>query len=270
MWLDEGKQVKIKWLKWTIDFCNSNLEGINGKAKFLLIFTLDTLFYPCRDPQQINEDLSSLESPVLPDEIWDQVLNVQGTLKLFLNDIIAMREKKRNKIWKLPVKFIPSFALFDDGSCKSAYTPSEINDKFLQARFLSYRNYGVPINFPVDIENFPLEIKDGKLPSLDEPYYLGWFFGILDGIPIKWIGKCKGCERFFLNPSERKKVYCNSSCASRSIVRTKREDLKKDPKKYEAYLKKQKMYMRKRYQNMRKAQLGPNVRVGKKPRKRTV
>ncbi len=270
MTLEEGKREKINWIKWVIEFCNTDLEAINEKEKFILTFTLDTLFYPIRSPQQVREELSRFECPSLPDTSWEEIPNVQGTLKFFLNEIIKAPEEKETRIWKIPVTFTPSFAVFGDGSCKVAYTPSEINDKFLKARLLSYRDYGVPVNFPVDITNFPLDIKDGRLSSLNEPNYLGWFVGILDGITTNWIGKCPGCGRFFLNPSKRGKIYCNTSCDSRSIVIKNREDLKKDQQKYQAYLKKQKIRMRKRYKEMRRALLGPKVRVGRKPKKGAV
>lgn len=44
----------------------------------------------------------------------------------------------------------------------------------------------------------------------------------------------------------------------------KREELKKHPKKYQAYLKKQREYTMRRYREMRKSYLGPKVKVGRK------
>jgi len=99
-------------------------------------------------------------------------------------------------------------------------------------------------------------------------YYNAWLYSKLEG-KIKWVQKCKGCDRFFLNPTEREKFYCNSSCASRSIAKDKRKNIKENQRKYKAYLKKQRKYMQKRYIKMRQAQFGPNVRVGRKIRKRT-
>ena len=67
-----------------------------------------------------------------------------------------------------------------------------------------------------------------------------------------------------MNLSKRKKVFCNNSCASRSIARQKREELKKDRKKYKAFLVESRKYQRERYEKMRRTQLSPNVIVGRK------
>jgi hypothetical protein len=67
-----------------------------------------------------------------------------------------------------------------------------------------------------------------------------------------------------VNLTKRRKVFCNNTCASRFIALQKREELKKDRKKYEAFLKESRKYQRERYEKMRRAQLGPNVMVGRK------
>jgi hypothetical protein len=41
----------------------------------------------------------------------------------------------------------------------------------------------------------------------------------------------------------------------------RREELKKHPGKYKAYLKRQREIMRRKYEERRKAELGPNVKV---------
>lgn len=92
------------------------------------------------------------------------------------------------------------------------------------------------------------------------------FSDLINGIQINSIRKCKGCGRYFVDLTKRKKIFCTYPCASRSIARFKREELKKNPKQYKAYLKKQRKYLRKRYEEMRKVQLGPNVKVGRKGR----
>lgn len=88
------------------------------------------------------------------------------------------------------------------------------------------------------------------------------FCALLNNVPTKWIQKCKGCRRYFLNPYERKKSYCNASCASRSIARQKYEELKRDPVNYEAHLKKYRKYSKERYKRLRRLQFGPNIRIG--------
>ncbi len=90
------------------------------------------------------------------------------------------------------------------------------------------------------------------------------FCALLNNVPTKWIQKCRGCNRYFLNPSERGKIYCNSSCASRSITRQRYEELRSDPQKYEAHLKKHRKYSSERYRRSRMEQFGPNIKIGRK------
>jgi hypothetical protein len=97
-----------------------------------------------------------------------------------------------------------------------------------------------------------------------EDWAISNFSKLIEDLGVDSINKCKGCGRYFVNFTKREKVYCNASCASRSIAQMKRNELRKHPKKYKAYLKKQKEYMRKKYVEFRKAQFGPNVKVGRK------
>jgi hypothetical protein len=65
---------------------------------------------------------------------------------------------------------------------------------------------------------------------------------LIQGLEINVIGRCKDCQQYFLNFSLREKFYCNPNCASKSIARLRREKLKKNAKKWEAYHKKQNRY----------------------------
>jgi len=77
---------------------------------------------------------------------------------------------------------------------------------------------------------------------------------LMDGIKADVISLCKGCNLYFLNFSLREKIYCTPGCASRTSAQLRRERLKQNPKKYEAYLKKQKALTMKRYKLLRKLQ----------------
>jgi hypothetical protein len=73
------------------------------------------------------------------------------------------------------------------------------------------------------------------------------FSDLIHGVELCSIKRCKGCGRYFVELTKRGKLYCNNSCASRSIQREKMGELKKDPEKYDAYLERQRNYLRKRY-----------------------
>jgi hypothetical protein len=105
------------------------------------------------------------------------------------------------------------------------------------------------------------------LPLTDSPsgYIRLKLFRLLDGLPCSTIQRCPGCEKYFLNTTLRKKRFCSPRCMWRVNAEKRREELKeKHPGEYKAYLKKQKEIMRRKYEEKRKAQLGPNVKVGRK------
>ena len=77
---------------------------------------------------------------------------------------------------------------------------------------------------------------------------------LMDGTKADVISRCKGCNLYFLNFSLREKIYCTPGCASRTSAQLRRERLKQNPKKYEAYLKKQKALTMKRYKRLRELQ----------------
>ncbi|MGA2466095.1 MAG: hypothetical protein ABSH06_17310 [Thermodesulfobacteriota bacterium] len=86
---------------------------------------------------------------------------------------------------------------------------------------------------------------------------------LMDDLNVNAITICEGCGRYFLRFSKRKKLYCSSSCASRSIAHKKYEELKKSPRKYKAHLKKYRKYSEERYKRLREIQYGPNVKIQK-------
>jgi hypothetical protein len=78
------------------------------------------------------------------------------------------------------------------------------------------------------------------------------FASLLNGLPIDSIRRCKECQGYFVNLSKRKKVFCDIKCAWKNHARLSREKLKKHPRKYKVYLKKQKQIMKKKYDQTRK------------------
>jgi hypothetical protein len=78
-------------------------------------------------------------------------------------------------------------------------------------------------------------------------------FTLLEGLPPFTIRKCLICEKYFINASWKEKNFCSTRCMWRFNARKWREELKKDPKKRQAYLKKQREIMNKRYEEKQKA-----------------
>jgi len=45
------------------------------------------------------------------------------------------------------------------------------------------------------------------------------FIACLKGVPVDSFKKCPECDSWFFQPTKKEKIYCNSRCASRHIVR---------------------------------------------------
>ena len=80
------------------------------------------------------------------------------------------------------------------------------------------------------------------------------FYRLMDGLLRSTIQRCPGCEKYFLNPTKRKKSFCSPRCMWRVNAEKRREELKeKHPQKYKAYLKKQREIMNQKYEKEQKA-----------------
>lgn len=104
-----------------------------------------------------------------------------------------------------------------------------------------------------------LKLLTNVLATLIEPLFLD---------PIK---KCEECGKHFIHVSKKVKKYCSSKCSFKHLSRKRREELKKHPRKYNAFLKSQKEKMKKIYEKKKKAEFGPNVvirRNGKRPKRK--
>ena len=83
--------------------------------------------------------------------------------------------------------------------------------------------------------------------------FVDYFFtSVLADLPIGVIKRCEECRRLFDHLPAKRKIYCSSYCAWRDLSRKRREELKKHPKEYGAFLKKQREAMKRRYEEKRK------------------
>ena len=77
------------------------------------------------------------------------------------------------------------------------------------------------------------------------------FSQLLLGLPLHSIKKCKGCDRYFLEITQREKEFCTSSCYARWFAREKMAKLKRNKKKYDDFKKDRRLYMQKRYKDVK-------------------
>jgi hypothetical protein len=68
---------------------------------------------------------------------------------------------------------------------------------------------------------------------------------LIEDFPSGSIIKCKGCPKYFIDTTLKKRKFCNSLCAARYISKNKREDMQLNhPRRYQRYLKDQRERMR--------------------------
>jgi hypothetical protein len=241
----------MKWLNWVMDFCNSDIKSVSTFKKLELYFALKHFIPGGRFEAWVDDYekwLPKLKSINLPSTIWDPVLLIQDEMRSFLAKLVDIVEKIGSG--KAHFAYIP----LPDLNLKPVLQLYHRSDVFslgyVQSKIVELARDEKEYNKVALLGIKAYRSVTPLLPSEHYIYNLGRRF---DGVPLKWIKKCKGCGKFFLNPTEREKIYCNSSCASRSIARTKRERLYKNPKKREAYRKKMREIMKAKYEASQKA-----------------
>jgi len=286
MRVKENLEFKTKWIQWVLDFIQldldslskSKLRGLSVEAGYFIsdAFVTDTfevfLSYGCFDKlpeiQIGNFDETALKQLRMQDhcEATDEEMetvisealpvlpNIQTALRDFLKEAEATALLlKPHELQALPYGGPVGFSI-------TGWTPTNGFET----------HYGV---FLPDTENRLQYGRDLHWINMSFPKSFGSTQGewailnlakLMNGDRINAINRCAGCARYFYNPSEREKMYCNSSCASRSIAHKKYEELKKHSKKYQAHLKKYRKYSSDRYERLRKMQCGPNVKIQKR------
>jgi hypothetical protein len=241
-------EFRKRWLQWALDFIQMDLNSLSKMkrkklAKEIVYFCGDDLFTLDWEDFEYNasfptEERGDLLNKYLEDMETDPT-EVQEALRNLINIILKMSSRsdkesdKEPNLWELP----------------------DIHSIL----FIGWHG-GEPNIFERGIFNIFSRPKEGS--------FLNWgmlnLAKLVDQLEAHSIKKCKGCGRYFLNVTRKKKIYCNFSCASRSIAHKRYEELRKHPKKYEAHLKKYRKYSSKRYEMLRKIQYGPNVKIQKR------
>lgn len=96
-------------------------------------------------------------------------------------------------------------------------------------------------NFVIEHHLYPTKQNESARRMNQAVFF---FMRLLDGLPVSSIRKCIGCGHYFLHLTKREKEYCTPSCASRSIQEGKRKKLKNDhPRKHKKFLLEQRFRM---------------------------
>jgi hypothetical protein len=236
---------KKKWLQWVLDFIQTDLNSLSGIKKRMVAIELTYICskwffkWSFEEFELFNATARLEEWLIEKKEGLQAMFEIQGIFKSFLETIKGLPTSE-HPLYQLPEKI----SYFSVRSSEPEPAFSDLNKPFFF------------------IQSAPKKgtLENWGITNISELIY---------GLRFKLIIKCKGCSRYFLNFTEREKLYCTTSCASRSIAKVKRDELKeKHPKKYKAYLKKQQKYSRQYYRKKLKELLGPNVKPKRIRRKR--
>ena len=227
-------EFKKEWLQWLLDFIQIDLSSMPmSKVKKICLEasfnTSDSVEIFAKDEFKMvgfETDLFDIE----------KISKLQTGLRQFLEMVLNMALSKKDESIELPQT--TSFLRVNE------YPDVSHEDSYKWKR---------------DFDITPILKENNRLNET-----ILRFSQFIDGLGVHSIMKCRGCGRFFLNLTRKVKIYCTSTCASRSIAHKRYEDLKKDPKKYIAHLKKYRKYSSDRYWKLRKLQFGPNVRKNRK------
>ncbi|MGD0656651.1 MAG: hypothetical protein ABSD38_01130 [Syntrophorhabdales bacterium] len=72
------------------------------------------------------------------------------------------------------------------------------------------------------------------LATHDHPQYVEVkLYGLLDGLSLAAVRRCPGCQKFFLNPTGRKKRFCGNRCMWRISTAERREADREEYNEYQ-------------------------------------
>jgi hypothetical protein len=221
-----------EWVQWAIDFVQMDISKLSRTDKYSFFqkfnwFAGPYLFGTSFDP--FGKSIQFSQNQIIE---WETIaLEIQVALKEFIDQMTTTRAN-----YGLPeiTSWIRS---------ESLWPPSS------KDHHIYFQVHSVPQD---------LTPKNWAILNLSR---------LIEGREMHVIGKCKECQRYFLNFSFREKFYCISGCGSKFIARSRRERLKGDPKKWKTYQKEQRRYANWHYEEKQKVQ-GKKVKHRHAPTKR--
>jgi len=79
---------------------------------------------------------------------------------------------------------------------------------------------------------------------------------LLDGLPSDVLGVCPQCGHLFINITGRLKKFCTIPCSMRYNAKRQYENIKADPERYQAHLKKHQNLSKRRYRRVKARKQG--------------
>lgn len=232
------KSNKLNTAKWFLDFVTLDLEALGEPEKRKLVEEILGILYGSSkgivarfgfgDPQQdaglvgvkIKKTISSFNN-------GNQLEKCQKHLKDFFWEMVKKSYDLRNqpkmelaaKDWN---RFFP-FAQFNT-SIMAEFEIEFGNHWFIKVDKRRHKRelfFGLD---PDEITEYPFSLKIRARRVRDA--LLFYFCQALEGIPIGALHMCPECNRWFLNLSKKKKIFCTQKCAARYSSREHRKQMK--------------------------------------------
>ena len=249
----DDQKAKERMLLWFLDFIQADLKSLTEEERHVINVQVSHLYSRLvREPRERLRLPQKVAIPVFSqgDLIYagDHSQRIQTAVKDLLDDLL---KKGVASVDLPPVKKI--VVVSDEGKYSIRYT-----------RYRDTRKSGL-IRLSKDKSLLLSRSESPEVPP--EDIFTDYFFSyLLAGLPKDVIRKCEECQKLFAHLSAKRKIYCSSYCAWRDLSRKRREELKKHPREYKAFLKKERETKKRKYEEKRKAQL----LLRKPPRPRTL
>ena len=280
------KSERIETLRWFISFVNMDLQEIKPEDKARLFVESQEYLFPQKEMEafdsffkqrkvysiEIPTDGSKVELDIksgipkeeapIPKEIFGRMQwAFKQPLTEYWNSLVKLQEVVKKVFWRIT----EGATLYEISEASPGHKKEMRAVETGGILMVSEETMMVKMEMGHGKEPFRLSY----LPLTESPddYLRIRLYRLLDGLPSHTIWNCPGCKKYFLNASRRKKTFCSPKCMWRVNAKRWREELKENPKKHEAYLKKQRKVMEQRYIEKRKIELGPNVKIKRRKRK---
>ena len=231
---------KQEALRWFVDFANMDLDAIKPGDKAKLLVEAEEYLWP-------REELREYQRMTPVPLSKERMKRLKWALEMPLRDspkywaaIVQSQKAVHNLFMGLQITGHPAPGVVDSGPMVVQVSRGHDDAVVLWWMVKGYK-------VPYAVKLLPVAKSQKDYLSLKIAL-------LLDSLPQHAIRVCPGCKRFFFNPTRRKKEFCSPKCMWRVIAGKRRRELKeKHPKKYKAYLKKQKEIMSKKFQEKQKA-----------------
>jgi len=249
---------RLELLEWYVQFAQLKLDELKPGDRAKLSIEAGENLFPSVELEQLGIPIEILKEQAkekeirfpggkikVPSSFRDWALNLpQKDTKEFWNLISHLQEVIQNTLLTL----------------LGPYTEKD-GTKYLG---LGSLNFAGETQFQISGEENVFKFFYIPLSKTHGEYVELKLYRLMDGLPTTTIMKCPGCDGYFINTSLRIKKFCSSKCMWKVNAQKKRDELKKNPKEYKAYLEKQKERMSKKYDKEIGDKLGKNVKRKKR------